>query len=199
MNIPVENIKKAISKGISVEAYVFLAIINDGCLHLFAENTFASVAKQLEMNGMCTGNEITEKGRKLLEEIEGNVSNKVDNSGKYKLLKASLQARLLEKCGKKQIQGFGGVYFIPTEKELEEFLNRFWKNYPDMKEIIKISKCLENHIDSCVKKNSFAPAIKYYIFKQGTGSQLAGAYENFEDSVEEIKKEDKLINTKELF
>jgi hypothetical protein len=92
--------------------------------------------------------------------------------------------------GKEQIQGFGGIYFRPTEVELKQFLERFWKYYPECRDVVKITKVINKHIETCSKKNSFAPAIKYFILKeQSKGmytSQLASAYDSFEEK-EELK------------
>ena len=106
----------------------------------------------------------------------------------YDKLHLTLQNKLLSLTGKKQIIGFGGVYFLPTKTELKDFLTRFWNKYPKYRDTEKISKILVKHIESSKKKNSFAPAIKYFIYKQGTGSQLANAYENFEEQELETKQ-----------
>ena len=85
-------------------------------------------------------------------------------------------------------------------KEVEAIFNRFWKLYPECKDIVKIEKCLIQHIDNCVKKNSFAPTMQYFILKEVNKipvSQLLAAYENFEEKVKVEKIEPK--DTKNLF
>lgn len=124
---------------------------------------------------------ITEKGKEFLNLEKEDVIEKTDGS-----LKDKLSLHLENKIGKKQIKGFGGVYFIPTESELEIHLSRFWKKYPKFNDKEKIEKILINHIDTCCKKNSFAPAIKYFIYKETNGGYLGGAYENFEEEEKEI-------------
>jgi hypothetical protein len=126
---------------------------------------------------------ITEKGKQFLNlEEDRIVLNKdVDIS-----LKDKLSQRLEKNIGKKQLKGFGDVYFIPTTSELQVHLSRFWKKYPDCKDVNKIEKILLNHIDSCCKRNSFAPAIKYFIYKETNGGYLGAAYENFEEEEKEI-------------
>lgn len=189
MNIPIESIKKAISKGISVEAYVFLAIINDGCLHLFTENTFASVAKQLEMNGMCTENEITEKGRKLLEEIEGNASNKVDI---YVSLHIKLQNKLVELTGKKQKVIQNKYSFLPNLRDFTQKLSKVIKKYK-LSDWNKLEILLLQHIEKCYKANfEYAILLEYYIEKNNS-SRLVTDYDNFSVETVEIKKETKQV------
>lgn len=99
----------------------------------------------------------------------------------YSDLKKELSDKLNELYGKKQIIGFGDVYFIPTDKELESHIKRFLREYPQANDMAKIKKILFNHIETCVKNRNFAPAIKYFIHKQGFGSRLAAAYESFEE------------------
>ena len=140
---------------------------------------------------------ITEKGKEFLN-LEKEDNNKEANLMTFK---NTLSERLENKIGKKQIKGFGDVYFIPTISELQVHLGRFWKKYPTFTDLDKIEKILINHIESCCKRNSFAPAIKYFIYKDTTGGFLGAAYENFEEEqkeeAEELIKKD--INTKELF
>lgn len=96
-------------------------------------------------------------------------------------LRTHLQEKLKFYTGKSQIKGFGDVYFIPTIVEFIDVLKKFVKMYPKYRDFNKITKILENHIESCYKKNSFAPSLKYFIYKQGTGSRLASAYESFDE------------------
>jgi hypothetical protein len=96
-------------------------------------------------------------------------------------LRTHLQEKLKFYTGKTQIKGFGDVYFIPTIVEFIDVLKKFVKIYPKYRDFNKITKILENHIESCYKKNSFAPSLKYFIYKQGTGSRLASAYESFDE------------------
>lgn len=127
---------------------------------------------------------ITEKGREFLNlEKEEKTILIVQEKGLN--LRDRLVERLEKNINKKQIKGFGDVYFIPTESELETHLSRFWKKYPKHKDVIKIEKILLKHINSCCKKNSFAPAIKYFIYKENTGGFLGAAYENFEEEQKE--------------
>jgi len=101
-------------------------------------------------------------------------------------LRTHLQEKLKFYTGKTQIKGFGDVYFIPTIVEFIDVLKKFVKMYPKYRDFNKITKILENHIESCYKKNSFAPSLKYFIYKQGTGSRLASAYESFDELKEKI-------------
>lgn len=131
---------------------------------------------------------ITAKGKKVLEDVLGKEIKKVVD---YSEIMTFLKNVMKKHTGKEQLEGFGGVYFRPTETELKQFLERFWKQYPKYTDIVKIKAILESHIQKCRKKNSFAPAIKYFIIKEqskGTYvSQLASAYENFNEQEQQIK------------
>jgi hypothetical protein len=179
MTIKIEEIAKAVEKGLSIKSFIAMKVIEDGCEYLFPKAYFNSNTEHIYISG-----KISEEGKKLLAEISGEPVKKGIN---YKTLHQELQNSLIASYGKKQKEGFGGVYFIPTVKELEEFLGRFWKAYPDYKETEKITKILKQHVEKCGKSGKFAPAVKYFIYKQGAGSQLAGAYEGFEEI--EVKEE----------
>lgn len=128
---------------------------------------------------------ITEKGKEFLN-LEKKDRIIVNKEANLMTFKNTLSERLENKIGKKQIKGFGDVYFIPTISELQVHLGRFWKKYPTFTDVNKIEKILLNHIDSCCKRNSFAPAIKYFIYKETNGGYLGAAYENFEEEQKEI-------------
>ncbi len=169
---------------ISINKYILLKIIEDCSLSLFKEEYLQELVN-LKLEGILNAElELTTKGMELLQSIEEKKTKSID----YDKLHLTLQNKLLSLKGKKQIEGFGGVYFIPNKTELKEFLTRFWNKYPKYKDLDKISKILQKHIETCSKKNSFAPAIKYYIYKQGVGSQLASAIENYEEQELETKQ-----------
>lgn len=116
----------------------------------------------------------------------------------YQKLLSMLQSVLETTYGKKQVKGFGNVYFLPTSKEIEAFLVRFWKQYPKYTNIAKIESILCSFVRKCAKTNKFAPAVKYFIGKStndGYVSQLASAYENYEEEIKNIIKEEKSNNS----
>jgi hypothetical protein len=145
-----------------------------------------------------TGWGLTEEGKRLYEPTVAIVAKKPTEMS-IAQLHISLQNRLFHHIKKKQIAGFGGTYFIPTQRDLEDFLNRFRRKYADLWDLAKIEKALIHHIDKCCKEKKYAPAIKYYIIKEGTGSQLAAALENMEDTVEVEEQQYDIVNTKDLF
>lgn len=110
-----------------------------------------------------------------------------------------LQSRMKELTGKPQILGFGGVYFIPTEKELEVAFKRYLKDYPKLNNRQTIVNILLRHIEECCKNHNFAPAIKYFIYKDKS-SRLANSYLNLENEINnKIEIIEPNINTKDLF
>jgi hypothetical protein len=158
----------------------------------------------LEKKGYLDSNkQITAEGEELIQEYNEIEKEKVVTSFNLGVwceqVVESLQNELVSLGFKKNLKGFGGVPFLPTKVELKSHLERFWKaGYSDYKDYDKIHKCLLEHIKECVKKNSFAPSLKYFVYKSGSHNTtyLAGSYDNYEEEVE-IKQE--RIKTKDLF
>lgn len=199
MNIPIVNISRAIKKAILIDEYIYLLILRDQCEYLF-DNNIPVKKDMLLSNGYIRDDKITEKGLKLLEEIEG-MSNKIDSKLDFTKLHKELQDCLIKHYGKKNVKGFGDVYFLPSSTELTDSLKRFWKHFPEMKDIPKITKILKNHIEICSKKNKFAPALRYYIIKMlnsGINSPLANAYDNFEEEEQKQYNETKELQPKNI-
>lgn len=183
-----DTLKLILKKGGDILQYLLLNYIHSGIdIKELLENikingvVLLMIKKDL-IQSISEGNYlITDQGKEFLnlEEPEIIIIPKTNN------LKDRLSERLEKNIGKKQIKGFGDVYFIPTISELEVHLNRFWKKYPTYKDPTKIENILLKHIDNCCKKNSFAPALKYFIFKETNGGYLGGAYENWEEEEKE--------------
>ena len=157
----------------------------------------------LVKKGYLDNKQITQAGEELLNEFLEQKEDAVITSFNFDVwceqTVDSLINHLITFNFKKNLKGFGGVPFLPTKVELKNHLERFWKaGYKDYKDYDKIHKCLLEHIQECVKKNSFAPAIKYFIFKSGSHNTtfLAGSYDNYEENIE-IKQEK--IKRSELF
>jgi hypothetical protein len=189
----IDLLKRINDHNLSFSEYFWLLIISENSTWEFKKQD-SQVFIDLEVKGyICTifsNRELTNKGKDILKKI-----NEVEKVGvvkevnKYDVIHKSLQDTLKRWTNKTQIKGFGGIYFIPTKVELEEFLKRFWKKYPKSTDLEKITKILCKHIETCYKKNSFAPAIKYYIGKStddGYTSQLANAYDDFEEKEEQL-------------
>ena len=173
-----EIIKKL---SIKVDSFVYLWLKSIG------EEPNFDKSLELMMDGyIFPGGKITKKGLDLIDSVTG--VKKVDLSINYRTILDELKKTMKKFVGKEQIQGFGGVYFRPTEVELKQFLERFWRYYPEYRDTVKITKILNKHIETCSKKNSFAPAIKYFILKEASKgmytSQLASAYDSFEEKEE---------------
>jgi len=197
INITFNQIKRMGKLNISPSTYCLLKYAEQGKADEFISWFNIDVTGNAEIFGLITitSNKLTPKGLQILKEIDLE-EVKVD----FKVLFTETQNSLLSTYGKKQVQGFGGTYFIASIKELEEFLNRFWKKYPECKDMVKITKILKQHVEKCGKSGKFAPAVKYFIGKttdDGYVSQLAGAFENYEEPEKEEKIEPKDI--KNLF
>lgn len=179
--VKIEQLLKIHKTGVDFQTYFMLAIAQDCATYQFPDLDYTKLKLLGYVDFEC---KLTKKG----EEILSSVNKIVQISVNYREITNELKKTMKKFVGKEQIQGFGGVYFRPTEVELKQFLERFWRYYPDYKDIVKITKILNKHIETCSKKNSFAPAIKYFILKeQSKGmyiSQLASAYDSFEEKKE---------------
>ena len=193
MVIDLDTFKEIIEKtGLDANEFIYLCFLNDGGDLTFLTKIKESSEISLISKGwlFAGSGDLTPKAISLLKSLPKQVENskKEHISSNYAELHRKLQDKLFFFKKKKQIEGFGGVYFIPTVKELEQFLTRFWKEYPEYKDIVKIENILLNHIEKCCKNSSFAPAIKYFIIKDKVGSQLANAYENYTEGKKEVKQ-----------
>lgn len=145
--------------------------------------------------------EVTKLGRDLVEQVgKEQVVAVKQTATTFTSILATLKEELYKRKEVRQIKGFGNVYFIPGEKDLEDFLLRFKRKYPELWDLERIEKALVKHLVDCCKKDKFSPAIKYFIIKEGTGSQLASVLENWEDAEEDkADKQFKIIDTKGMF
>ena len=196
LEINKEILRKLFKKGLTPTALCFLYFCRDEEAVSYFQNT------QIEINLLALGYitptpSLTDKGKELLKELVGEEKPlKTPCVVDYEEITTKLKACMKKNTGRDQKEGFGGVYFRPTTNELKTFLTRFWKQYPDYKDIDKITKILENHIVKCSKNNKFAPAIKYFIGKSqadGYSSPLAAAYESFEDNNKEENSSSEIL------
>lgn len=114
----------------------------------------------------------------------------------YTELHKAMQMKLQELTGVKQARGYSNAVFIPSVKDLQYYLSLFRRRYSELWDMRKITKCLIKHVQTCAKTGVYTPVIKYYIYKEEKGSQLAAdleAYDDNEDDQHRIKK------TKDLF
>jgi len=201
--------KLLLENGLDANHYVLMTFLQNGDpLGELEKNprvlAWLLTLERKELVIKANGYDITEAGRRLLTVINSGgvaVEERVEKSPQVTIasVHASLQDALVAVKNKKQVVGFGGVYFIPSLRDLEEFLNRFRRKYPELWDLAKIQKCLVTHVTKCAKLDKYAPAVKYYIIKEGTGSQLAAALEAYEDVAEEKEKQFKVKETKSYF
>lgn len=196
MKIDITELSKVASKFITVEQYIVLKIIEDGCLYLFPNNLFAATIVGLKSSGyIYSETQLTPKGKELLKEIsENKVSKKVDNF--YTILHKKLQTELTTLTGKNQKMINGKYPFLCNAVDLEYKLSKVIKKYK-LEDKNKIEKLLLRYVYNCYKANfEMVQLIEYYIDKNNF-SKLATDYDNYTEK-EEVKKEE-LKNTKDLF
>lgn len=199
MNIPIENIAKAVEKGLKVEEYIYLLVKNDGCDYLF-NTEICPVKSTLFTNDFISNTHtLTNKGKALLQEIEGTkevVSKKVNN--KYEELHKKLQNKLIELIGSKQKTLNKKYSFLCNSQDLASKLSKVIKKYK-LNDWDKIEKLLLQHTINSFKANwEYVLLMEYYIEKNNS-SKLATDYNNFEDKQEEIEVKIEPKDIKNLF
>lgn len=218
-----ETIEKIFKEGIDLNGFILLSMIKNGedFLSLLGIKRIEGLMNVIQRKGLVTDKyKLTESGDKLLQEIgvekvpaldvkslqdskESSLTDETTFEAWTIELLAKLKGKLKEIIGKEQVMGFGKTYFIPGILDLRIFLLRFNKTYKislqDNKG--KIEQILIKHVTRCAKQKSFSPAVKYFIIKEGTGSQLASALESFEDSQDDKITTDKpkVVDIKGLF
>lgn len=188
MKINVEELSKAVNKFITLEQYIVLKIIEDGCLYLFPNKLFAATIVGLKSSGyIYSETQLTPKGKELLKEISGDkVSKKVDNF--YILLHKKLQTELTTLTGKKQKMINGKYPFLCNAVDLEHKLSKVVKKYK-LEDKNKIEKLLLKYIYNCHKANfEMVQLVEYYIDKNNF-SKLATDYENYIEENKENKSQ----------
>ena len=197
MNIPIENISKGIARGLSVEEYICLLCKFDGCEYLFPTGIFKNSEFSLADKKYLShvNYEITNTGRRFIEEINGVMSSKIDN--KYELLHKKLQTELLTLTQKRQKNLQGKYPFLPNNKDLTTRLSKIIKKYK-LDDWNRVEKLLIDYIYTCHKANwQFTPTLEYYIEKNSS-SKLVTDYENFEEKEVEKKLEKEELQPKEI-
>jgi uncharacterized membrane protein YheB (UPF0754 family) len=188
MNISLEKHEQILSSGLLVDHYFILALIKQEAAlpKHHRVRGFINLLKKREY--LNEEEELTEKALALLADI------KKPNTKDYSTeLLEKLKAKFKESTGKNQVKGFGNVYFIPSEKEMKDHLTRFERDFhPTRGNEEKIEAILFEHLEKCIGENQYAPAIKYFIHKDG-GSALASALENWEEPEEQSTYKMKVI------
>lgn len=190
MTIKIEEIAKAVNKGLTIEEYIYLRIKEDGCEYIF--NGIIPVKKEmLLLNSLIypEGN-LTPKGKELLKEISREkVSKKVDIG--INQLYIACQEELQRLVGKKQKTSkiSGKSYsFLPNFVDFQDKIEKSCKKY-QLNDKEQLKKVLLQYINKCYKENNWFPILEYYIMKDGH-SKLATDYVSFEE-MQEIKQQNK--------
>lgn len=191
MKINVEELSKAVNKFITLEQYIVLKIIEDGCLYLFPNNLFAATIVGLKSSGyIYSETQLTPKGKELLKEISGEkMSKKVDTG--INQLYIACQEELQKLVGKKQktskING-KSYSFLPNFVDFQDKIEKSCKKY-QLNDKEQLKKVLLQYINKCHKEDNWFPILEYYIMKDGH-SKLATDYVSFEE-IQEIKQNNK--------
>lgn len=96
--------------------------------------------------------------------------------------------KILKLTGSKSVmaritKGDKGYPFLPNVMDFTTRMFSTIQRYK-LKDMDAIEKAVLNHIDSCHQKNNWFPLMKYYLYKQGEGSNLVTDLENGIQSVQ---------------
>lgn len=184
MKIDILELTKAIKQNLTISEYIYLSVIQDGCMYLFDSQQFKEEEISLKLGGWIYTNplSLTPKGKELFK-----VSNKVDNF--YVELHKKLQNKLIELTGSKQKTLNKKYSFLCNSQDLASKLSKVIKKYK-LNNWNKVESLLLQHIINSYKANwEYVLLIEYYIEKNNS-SKLATDYEGFEEKEVEIKKVD---------
>lgn len=161
-----------------VKEYLLLKIVEDCSLSLL-ENFYLRELIKLRLEGYIVGNNLSEKGKNKILEIEN-----TKKSSNFEELHKKLQQKLLELTGKKQYMVEGKFAFLTNLTDFSSKLKQVISKYK-LKDLNKVEKLLILHIEKSVKNNfKYCSLLGYYISKEGK-STLATDYESFEENEKE--------------
>lgn len=127
--------------------------------------------------------EATTKGVDTYKEVSSQKEAKAEKKPKVLpqnelvSLHTALKEKLKAITGQEQVKGFGNVPFIPSLSDFQDHIKQFLSKYPNLWDYEKVQKCLLEHVESCARKQSYSPCIKYFIHKRDSGSTLAAYLE----------------------
>ena len=191
MKIDITELSKAVNKFITVEQYIVLKIIEDGCMYLSPNNLFAATIVGLKSSGyIYSETQLSPKGKELLREISRDKMSKKIDTGINQLYIAC-QDELQKLVGKKQKTSkiSGKSYsFLPNFVDFQDKIEKSCKKY-QLNDKEQLKKVLLQYINKCHKEDNWFPILEYYIMKDGH-SKLATDYVSFEE-MQEIKQQNK--------
>lgn len=192
MKIDLHTIAKAVNEGLDINTYIGIKTYQDGCEYLYNAGYF-NPERGMSLGIINNRWQLTEKGRLLMEKIEGKQVSELEWCSK---LHIRLQEELKILTGKKQKTVQNTYSFIPNIKDFTNKLSKVVKKY-NLTDKKKIEKLLLQYIKKCHEADfKMIKLLEYYILKNDY-SQLATEYENFEEKEEKTKE--RLIKTEDLF
>lgn len=181
--ISLEQYKRVLDNGLLLDHYLVLCNIRDGA-EMPKSRRVDGFINLLNKKGYIEDGALTEKAFEIIDlypvvivEREKIETPKFDFAGWVAQLHKKCQDKLIELVGKSQVTAkihktdMKGYPFLPNVADFGKRLFTMIHSYK-LKDMDKIEKLILNHIDSCHTANNWFPLMKYYISKQGEGSQL---------------------------
>ena len=195
--------KKVLDSGLLLDHYMVMCNIRDGT-ELPKSKRIYGFINLLNKKGYIDDGSLTEKAFDIIdmqpvmvvneEEVE---TPKFDYGAWITKMHVTCKEKIKELTGKEQVTSKfkgdkKGYPFLPN---LNDFTSRMFTTIQKykLKDMDAIQKALLNHIEGCHKGNNWFPLMKYYINKQGDGSQMVTDLENGVEIVNTEKSSQKFV------
>lgn len=202
--ISLETYKKVLDNGLLLDHYVILCNIRDG-VEMPKSRRIDGFINLLNKKGYIDDGALTEKAFDIIDlhpvmivKQECIETPKFDFVGWAVNLHMKCKSKIIELTGKKQVTSKikstdkKGWPFMPN---IDDFSNRLFTTIQKykLKDMDVIEKAILNHIDTCSSTNNWFPLMKYYIHKQGEGSNMVTDIENGIEVKESSKSTQKFV------
>jgi|SRR6187402_67953 len=197
MTLDNNTIEKMIERSIKFEYLIFVKLCeenNKELIEKFNKMDGSNISTRCLIEGYITTSEnVTQKGRDVLELVFGKeVSKKVDIID-YEALHKKLQAELKQLTGKNQKVLQGKYSFLQNSTDFKARLSKIVKKYK-IEDAKRVENVLLAYIYKCYKANfEYCQILEYYLEKHNT-SKFYSDYLDFEEN----KKEEKSNNSEML-
>lgn len=194
--ISLEKYKRVLDNGLLLDHYMILCNIRDGT-EMPKSKRVDGFINLLNKKGYIDDGALTTKAFDIIDvqpvmvvDRELVETPKFDYGGWGIQMHAKCKKKIMELTGREQVTSKikGDKKGFPFLLNVNDFVARIFSTVQKykLKDMDAVEKALINHIDSCHKANNWFPLMKYYISKQGEGSQMVT---DLESGVEVVKTE----------
>lgn len=202
--ISIEQYRRVLDRGLLLDHYLVLCNLRDG-IELPKNKRIDGFINLLYKKGYIDDGILTEKAYEVIDlqsvmivQREPIETPKFDFGGWVASLHTKCQDKMIEVCGKKQMT----AKINKTDRKGYPFMlniHDFSKRVLDciqrykLKDMDLVERKILGHIENCGNSGNWFPLMKYYIYKQGEGSQLVTDMENGGDEISVNKSVQKFV------